>query len=401
MNELYSADIPMEDEPKECLKKKRFFIFGHYGWKNTGDDAMLYALVQELYILYPRAELVVSSWSHTVLPPCANDKVRFVKRAPIPVLWEIIKSFAKSSTFIVGGGTIIHDYGNRIRNVIALVEFFILLLIAKVFGNKVYLIGVGIGPISTAWGRTLTRLICRLADFITVRDKASYKILEALGLANKVELSFDLAAILAPLQKTYTDGVREDINTKILGISVTPVFEIYYGNKEKDVLIINEIAKHLNQWLNTMPQLQVYLFIFKDKPRNDDVRVTKLLKEQLQPSERVRIIPYNPDPIKTLDRVAQCSAFIGMKYHSCLFAYLNNIPLLVIDYHPKCCALAEEIGLPKHAVISLEEILNGQFERYLKYLQEHPRDFVATLPVNTAKQMAKKNLAIGKILEDS
>ena len=393
MNELYSADIPMEDEPKESLKKKRFFIFGHYGWKNTGDDAMLYALIQELCIRFPQAEFVVFSWSHTVLPFCAKDKIRFVKRAPIPVLWEIVKSFVKSSTFIVGGGTIIHDYGNRIRNAIALIEFFILLLIVKFARNKIYLAGVGIGPISTAWGRTMTRLICCLASHITVRDKISYEILEMLGLANKAELCFDLAAILAPLRRK---GIKRDVNTKILGISVTPVFELYYGNKEKDVLIINEIAKHLNQWLNTMPQLQVYLFIFKDKPRNDDVRVTKLLKEQLQPSERVRIIPYNSDPIKTLDRIAQCSAFIGMKYHSCLFAYLSNIPLLVIDYHPKCRALAEEIGLPEQAIISLPEIMNGHLIKRLKNLVESPKDFCATMPVELAKERGR--MAFGQMV---
>ena len=72
--------------------------------------------------------------------------------------------------------------------------------------------------------------------------------------------------------------------------------------------------------------------------------------------------------------------------------------ITTIDYHPKCRAFAEEIGLPKHAVISIEEILNGQFWKYLKDLQGHPDDFVARLPVNTAKQRAKNGLPMDKNL---
>jgi polysaccharide pyruvyl transferase WcaK-like protein len=81
-----------------------------------------------------------------------------------------------------------------------------------------------------------------------------------------------------------------------------------------------------------------------------------------------------------------------MRYHSCLFAYLNSIPLLIIDYHPKCRALANEIGLPKHAVVSLEEILNGQFQDQLENLVNSPSDFCATLPISVAKTRARDGI---------
>ena len=210
-------------------------------------------------------------------------------------------------------------------------------------------------------------------------------------LKNKVTLSFDLAALLQPLSTSGKSLVKKT-DIKILGISILPFFEIYYADKEKDFLFVHKIAEGLNLWLKRDCQSLIYLFVFKGKSRADDVIITEMLRKQLEPSERVKFVPYNPDPIETMSNVAQCDAFVGMRYHSCVFAYLTNTPLLIINYFQKCQALAEDVGLSKHTVISIEEILNGKFEKYLENMQERPDDFVATLPIDMAKQMAKNGL---------
>ena len=193
----------------------------------------------------------------------------------------------------------------------------------------------------------------------------------------------------------------------VLGIFVFLVFmRIMARGKERSIekesawKTFNKIARALNRWLKAMPQLQVYLFVFKDGPRDSDARITELLKERLKPAERVNLIPYNPDPAQTLAQVAQCCAFVGAKHHSCLFAYVSRIPLLVIEYHPKCRAFATEIGLPEHAVVSLDEVLDGQVEKQLKNLLEHPEDFQAGLPTSLARERAKRNFLVGVYLRN-
>jgi polysaccharide pyruvyl transferase WcaK-like protein len=106
----------------------------------------------------------------------------------------------------------------------------------------------------------------------------------------------------------------------------------------------------------------------------------------------VKLVPYNPNPVEMMCEVAKCNAFVGMRYHSCMFSYLTNTPLLVINYFKKCQALAEDIGLSKDAVISVEEVLSGDFEKYLEKLQECPEVFSATLPIDQSRNMAKKAL---------
>jgi polysaccharide pyruvyl transferase WcaK-like protein len=367
------------------------FIFGYYGWKNTGEDAMIYGLLRELHILYPTATFAILSQTAITVPQETKNLIKFVRPAPQTIFQEIMHS----SIFIMGGGTHISDYGDRIVRLKIMSAIFIMLIWAKLFCKRIYLISIGVGPLSTTWGRFLSKQIYRLANFISVRDKLSYDILEGMGLKNKVTLSFDLAALLQPLS-TDDNSLVKRRNRNILGISILPFFEMYHSDKEKDLLFVHEIAKGLNQWLKRDSQSMIYLFVFKDKLKYNDVLFTEMLQKQLESSERVKLIPYNPDPVLILSQVAQCDAFIGMRYHSCVFAYLTNIPLLIINYFQKCQALAEDAGLAKHAVVSLEEILNGEFEKYLKNLQENPDDFVATLPVDIAKQKAKNGLPIDK-----
>ena len=351
-----------------------------------GDDAMLYALLQELHVLNLKAIFAVLSPIPIIVPSEVEDRTKYIK----PTLFAVGKEILKSSVIVVGGGTHLFDYGNKINALKIQLRIFLLVLYSKLLTKKVYLLGNGLGPLQTTWGKFLVRLICFMADYISVRDRASYKFLRGWRFTDKASLAFDLSVLIEPLSETESATIKSGKNN--LGISVTPVFELYYGSKERDVLLVAEISKHLNAWLKREPQAEVCLFIFHGQSRDDDISITRLLQEKLQPSERVKLIPYDSDPRMVLAKVGQCGAFIGMKYHSSIFAYINDVPLLIIDYHPKCRAFAEEVELPKHAVISPEEILTGQFEKYLKNLQEHPDDFVAKLSINEAKQMAKKGL---------
>jgi polysaccharide pyruvyl transferase WcaK-like protein len=373
--------------------KQQFFIFGYYGWKNTGDDGMIYALLQELHFSYPTATFAIFSQMPIVVPQETKNFVKFVRPTP----QAVFRGIMHSSIFIMGGGTQIYDYGGRMKRLKVMSEMFIILLWAKLFCKRIYLLGIGVEPLSTTWGRFLSKQMCRLADFISVRDKSSYEILEKMGLKNKVTLSFDLVALLQPLSTSDNNPLIKRADMKILGISILPFFEVYCNDKEKDRFFVHEIVKGLNQWLRRDSQSLIHLFVFfGGKPKTDDILITEMLRKQLEPSECVKLVPYSPDPIETMSEVAKCHAFVGMRYHSCVFAYLTNTPLLTINYFQKCQALAEDVGLSKHAVISLEEILNGHFEKYLKNLQEHPDDFVATLPISVAKQRAKKGLPMNE-----
>lgn len=72
--------------------KQRFFIFGNYGEKNTGDDAMIYALLQELHALYPTALFAIFSQIPITVPQETKNLVKFVRPIPRIVFREIMHS---------------------------------------------------------------------------------------------------------------------------------------------------------------------------------------------------------------------------------------------------------------------------------------------------------------------
>ncbi|UCG55264.1 MAG: polysaccharide pyruvyl transferase family protein [Dehalococcoidia bacterium] len=373
------------------MSGNRFFIFGYYGWKNVGDDAMLYALLRELNTIDSEARYAVLSSITTVIPSEVKNRVKFVRLSYFAVGWEILRS----SAFVLGGGTHLFDYGKKLMVLKIQLRIFILVLLSKLLRKKVYLLGNGLGPFPTAWGRFLSRLICHLADYISVRDEASYRFLASWGLKTKASLAFDLSALIENHEDSKTNLPQG--NKKILGISILPVFQVYNGSREKDSLLIGEFAKSINALLGEIPLLEVCLFVFKGKSRDDDVEITKMLLDQLQPAKRVKLVQYDPDPRIMLAQVSSCTAFVGMRYHSCIFAYLLSIPMLIINYHPKCRDFAEDIGLPAHAVVSLGEVLDGQFQERLKNLIESPKDFNPTLAINQARQRAKEGVKGVKI----
>lgn len=361
--------------------KEKIFMFGYYGWKNTGDDAMIYALIQEFFRKNHLSEFVVVSEDSLEIPKETENFVRFIENNPFVILKEILSS----SVVLWGGGTFMYDHTNTGRQFVNLMMILFLVVFSRLLQKRVYLLGIGVEPLTTKIGKFLSKSICRLSGFVSVRDSTSLNILESLGL-NGVKSSFDLSALLEPRKCHNKTG------NKILGVSILPFFSIYHNNPEKDMLMVNEIANALKKWILADKKNVIYIFTFKGRSKEDDVQITKILEDKLNQDDRVKLIPYKKDPLDSFTLISCCDAFIGMRYHSCVFAYLSNIPLLIINYFQKCGSLAEDTGLTSSALISPDDILNGKFENYLENLLKKPGDFRARLPILEARSMAKEGL---------
>lgn len=352
---------------------------------------MVYALLKELAKSYPEYIFYILCKIPITVPPEIKDKIKFVNLNPIDIIMNVLKS----DIFIFGGGTHFHDTGTSMQPLITGIKQYILFRISRIACSKIYFLGIGAEPLTTKWGKGITKKTCELADFISVRDKDSNIVLKSLGLKNTIVTSFDLAALLLPEHLKHRLNKEEDPN--ILGVSILPFFDIYYSDKKRDYLLIHAIGNGLNLWLEEDKNNEVQLFIFNGGSFRDDVEITELLGRQLKYPSRVRIMQYDPDPLITLSRIAKCHAFLGMRYHSCVFAYLTNTPLLVINYFEKCKSFAEYIGLPKEAIISPDKILSGELKKSINLLIKKPVNFEATLPIETSRQLAESGILSNNI----
>jgi len=371
----------MRKKDKSQYKKRQFFIYGYYGFKNTGDDAMLYALLHEINKIFPHDVFVVYSGTKSlVTPPETENKVKIIK--PYALFFEI----PRSSFFIIGGGTSIFDYTkNKLFNLFVILLYFEMLFLAKIYCKKMLYLCIGVGSVSSRLGQYLIKKMYGMADYITVRDSMSLQLLKEMKIKSKVKLSFDLASFLnIPLdkQKNLHEG-------RVLGVSILPFFQNYQNDKQKDLAMVNNIEKALRIWLEEHSENMIHLFPFQGKSEksiSNDADITQLLYKKLSSSNRVNIITYNPNPLVALSKIADCDAFLGMRYHSSLFAYLAKKPFILIDYSSKCKAFANDIKLPKNSIISINEILNGKLSSYIEELLKNPQNFFAQIPPEQIKK---------------
>lgn len=362
--------------------KNKIFIFGYYGWGNVGDEAILYVLLNEFFKNKNDLEYYILSKSDTPVPSQVKDKVIFIK----PRFLNIFSSILKSNVFLVGGGTHFFDYGNKKNAFIVISRIFLLILFSKIFRKKVVLAGVGIGPLNKKWADLMVKTIVYMSDYISVRDQTSYNYLINWKFEHKSSLDFDFS-VLFPIHRKKI----KKCSSKFIGLSITPIYDIYFNSKEKDDIIISKFSDTLNNWLNNNPEYKILLFVFHSGDHNSDIEINNLLKEKLS-SGKVQIVKYKSSIKNFISCIDLCEVFIGMKYHSNLFAFINEKPLLIIEYHPKCRAFASEVNIPIESVVTLEDILDGKLTYYLDRFLKNKEEYKPKLSLKVAQERASRGI---------
>lgn len=362
----------------------QIFFFGHYGKKNMGDEAMINVLLYESSKYFSSNNFAIFSPTDIELPEIKNH-VKFVG----PKILELFREIKNSSIFIVGGGTQFYDYGPGLERFSILFKIFLILLFAKLFCQNIYFLGIGVEKPKKIWSKLLIKYSHEISDFISVRDENSFKVLKELQINTETILSFDLVSLLKfPSEKLCHK------NNKILGISIMPYFYIKNGEENKDNAFVEALASTINDWMKKNHRWSIELFVFNDNDRYGDRQITENLKSLIHEQDKVNLNYYNSNFYEILSLIGMCNAFIGMRYHSCLFAGLLKVPLLVIGLFEKNKSFINEIGLNKTSLISTDEILNGKLEEYLFLIEKEPDNFLSRNSIDNFKERTEKSFKI-------
>lgn len=339
----------------------QILVIGYYGWKNTGDDAMLYALLNKLQDQFRGATFNVTAASEPFVPQGVD-----VNQIPPGPTHAFFMAFLRSNIIILGGGTHFFDYGRKLPRILRLAQLFLLTLAGRLTGKGVYFLGVGVERPRYWWSRFFIRNTCRLATRIFVRDSSSLGVLEEMGVDGI--LSADLSFYLE-----YEGTKREG---GLLGISAMPYFRIYSGDDEGDEAIVEAFRSAVLRWLELNPENRVRLFVFNGRPPHDDREISMRIAEMVN-DERVTLHDYRENPTETLRNVGSCGAFIAMKFHAAVFAYLNNLPTIIVEYADKNRALLEDAGFPDRSHMTLDDLKSGKLLKEVQDLYRNPDSYRA------------------------
>ncbi len=317
------------------MKKNDILLSGYYGFKNTGDEAILASILDALKNVEPELKVKILSVNPSFTEKEHNTPSVHRYRS------EMFYALLESRMLISGGGGLLQD-STSIRSPL---YYLAMVLLAKLTGKKVMFYAQGIGPLKTFTGRTLTSYIANMVDFITVRDAKSAQILKELGVCKPpVEITTDPVFAMTPacepdiLDAFAAEKIPFEGN-RWIGLSVRD------WNSSVDYLnIISRAVDKLSEKFSCK-----ILLIPMHYP--DDLIVSRRIKNTIKNS--VYIVSGEYSPRVLMGMLGKMNILIAMRLHAVIMSSVLAVPSVPLAYDPKIANISEQLGLK---YLSLEEI---------------------------------------------
>ena len=245
-------------------KRNRVVVCGSYGRGNAGDDAILKAVVREIYDTCGDAEICVMSKN-----PKQTRLSYHVRSIYTFNIFKMFSSLSKSYLYINGGGSLIQDSTSSR----SLYFYLFTLRAARLCGCKVMMYGCGIGPVRKSGNRRLaSKVIDKSVDCITLRDPDSFDELRRMNVTRpKMFLAADPTLRISAASEREIEKVFE-----IEGLSESESYLCLAMRNWKDIEHKIPHIVSAARWASEKYGLKIALMPME---RNRDLSIARLLAE--------------------------------------------------------------------------------------------------------------------------
>jgi len=315
----------------------RVLVIGYYGDGNTGDEAVLTAMLRGLRRGRPDLRFTVPAYSGD---PASLRAAHGVESFPFSDIGRMFDAVDDADLVIVGGGGLLHDYIDPRPETMFTAHHFALSYycgipwLASRLGKSVMLYAVGVGPLLYPASRDLTRDAALAADAITVRDAESAAILR--GLAGEdldVEITADAVWQLFPAEGERRERLLADAGIagrRWLGVAVRNWnVGVDQARWEAELLAgIGPFAARHDLGVLFLP------FQHAETGLQNDVDLARRLSGRLRDvPTTVLETPWPPEELAAV--LGACELVLAMRLHSLIFACMTGTPFVALDYDPK------------------------------------------------------------------
>ena len=365
-------------------RNKRILISGYYGFNNSGDDAILKAIVKDFKKADDSIDIMALSNN-----PQVTEKVYEIKAVNRFKITEVIRAVKSCDLFISGGGSLLQD----ITSTRSILYYLSLMKIALLLKKPIMVYANGIGPINRKINRNFTRKILNKVDYITLRDENSKKFLQELGVNNKnIAVTADPVFTLEASEEHKVNEIfkaeKIPLDKPLVGISIRK----WVG---EDILIDN-LSKAI-EYLITKYNVNVVL-VPMHYP--GDLPISQKLIDSVNVKGCYLISnKYGVEDI--IGVIKRFRLIIAMRLHSLIYAAVEKVPMIGIVYDPKIIGILNSINMDK--MCTVENLKYDKLVEYIDYLWEN-RDKLSTAlkEVNLEKkEAALKNINIALELLNS
>ncbi len=304
-------------------------ISGYHGFKNSGDEALLFAILNALRKQKPDIDFTVLS----KVPEETSGEygVKSIYRYNI---FKIKKAMKSSKMLLFGGGSLLQD----VTSSKSILYYLAVIGLAKRYGLKTMLYANGIGPIVKKRNRYLAGKILNKADIITLRDDKSDIELKSLGVTKPrvvitADPAFTIDTNVSFSGEYFTNRAGVPLGTKLCVVSIRDY-------KKAAAVFDDEMAKlcdYIVQKHNIYP-----LFVPMQYPA--DMEISRRIMKKMK--EKSYIINRELSVGEMFSVLSEAEMIIGMRLHSLIYATTLAIPAMALVYDPKISAFMESLNQP-------------------------------------------------------
>ena len=371
---------------------------GYYGYGNSGDEAILYVLLDQL------ARLGVARTYVLTEVPDAIDRLYGAQGAVGLRDWEIVgltgvshllrgRPFRKlriqagARVFFYGGGSILRDDGMSWRNFFRMLDD---IFVARLTGVPVFFYALGVGPFRGWIGTRIVAAAARCATAITVRDEKSAALLRGLGIApDRIAVVTDPAFLLErvdPQQAARDAGIDGFLARHPRTLFVYPTMAMAEPPLATDDTLLHAMAAGLSRlsredgWAVVFVPMEVLGEEDYARGHRDDILTNRRIAAAMDPDCPVHLMEHAlpPPAMRALTELAGLN--LAVRLHPMIYAASLGIPCVALNYDPKVAGNAQRFGLGRYVV----DFTPGWEEAMVARV----RELAANLPAERARQQA-------------
>lgn len=308
-------------------RKYNVVMSGYYGFGNAGDDAILESIHRA--IRSASDDVSVTVLSNDPEQTRGQYKVEAVPRFQV---WRVFRALARCDALLSGGGSLLQDA----TSTRSLLYYLSVIRCAQLLHKPVMLYANGIGPVRRPANRRRVRRVVESASLVTLRDHASARELERMGVTRPVQVTADPVFHLEP--------VGEKRRSELLaaaGLEGTAPFAVVSVREWRNVgdfwVQLARLCDHLHR---TYGLNILFLLMQPERDREVTARVQGLMEEP------AHVLDISCTPRELMGILGRSRLCVAMRLHTLIFAARMAVPALGLVYDPKVASYLEELDLP-------------------------------------------------------
>lgn len=339
---------------------KKVLFSGYYGFDNSGDDAILHAIVNDIRACDPTVQLNVLSYD-----PPRTRRLYGVNATQRFHYKSVKKALSATDLLISGGGSLLQDETSSR----SLYYYLGVMALAKRMGKKVYVYANGVGPIHNSLNRKLTARILNKVDYITLRDEDSAQVLKDIGVDGPpIEVTADpvygIDGISPEAAKALLREEGIDSDKHFLGVAVR--------QWKKAPALASKIAYVADR---AFEELGIDI-LFTPLHYPEDKHFAESIKAKMVHKDHCHVLSGNYAVEEMEGIIGLCELLIGMRLHALIYAVTSKTPAVGIVYDPKVKSQLEALSIDgdiRAEGMDEKKLLNAVVAMYRKKDEERLR----------------------------